>query len=193
MIGLARVSITPSASPSVYGYEVEARKSNGASPPAYSEWRPSKTADAESVDGSGRIIVDVSPLDVGGVYQFRVRADGPGSMSDWVGSGDVSISTDSDAPSSPTGVTASGGVGEITVNIVMPTEPDANRWRIYSGASSSFGSASLDDTRYELPGRADVHTVTAPAGTRYVWVTALDRSGNESAEQASTPASVTVT
>lgn len=95
-----------------------------------------------------------------------------------IGAGDESN------PAAPSGMTASGGAGQITVNWTAPSDPDFRHVDLYAGDSDDLGGAVLLKAAiYGFPGDAQqyVHTGLGPGVTKFYWTKAIDTSGNASA------------
>jgi predicted phage tail protein len=90
---------------------------------------------------------------------------------------------DTTAPSAPTGVTATGGIGAIYLSWTNPTAADLKSVQIYENTSNSSGTATLIGTVNAVSALAGVFSRVglATGVTRYYFLKALDTSGNASA------------
>lgn len=133
----------------------------------------------------------VSALEIGTGYDVRVRArHANGGIGAWATVSDVAPSGDVTAPGQCSGIAATPGTGTITVDWTNPTDADYRKTRVYWHSSNDFGSATLLDTRYGLPGIAGALVDSVSSGaTRYYWPIAVDASGNPS----TTPTAVSAT
>lgn len=117
-------------------------------------------------------------------YDVRLRAvNGRGATSAWVEAARIVAAGDTTAPAAPSGVSATGGAGEIVVDWVNPSDSDFSRAEVYEHTSNDSASATLYGTVYGLPAAAGTITRTGLGSgvTRYYWIKALDASGNRSA------------
>jgi hypothetical protein len=132
----------------------------------------------------------LAPAISGASYDYRVRAvNGFGVKSPFASSvSPVSTGDDGTTPNAPSNVTASGGQGAIQLSWDAPTQntdgsdlKDLFQYKVYRNGSNNFGTASL-------VGRVAADSFAESAlddeTTYYYWVTALDYTGNESAESA---------
>lgn len=111
-------------------------------------------------------------------YNIRVRAfNDLGDRSEWTSVTFTSV-TDTTAPSAPTSFTAAGDLGFIRLAWVNPADLDFKHVEVWESPSSSFGSATLLD---EVSGNTHVRGNLAPLTTRYYWIRAVDKTGNQSA------------
>lgn len=91
----------------------------------------------------------------------------------------------------PTTLAVTPGTGSATVQWRNPTSDDLDRIRIYVGATSDFGAATLNMTVDASGlGTTQSQAVTVAAGTHYFWVVAVSADGYASDEAG--PASTTV-
>lgn len=129
----------------------------------------------------------ITDVQSGESYDVRVRHQTRyGALSaDWT-TATATVSNDTEAPSVPSGLDATPSPGSITVDWLDNAAEEAVAvYRVYRGTSADFGAASV-----VWVGRASAYTdfYAAPGvGYRY-WVTAVDRSNNESAPAGPTAA-----
>jgi len=122
------------------------------------------------------IIVGVTPS---ANYNIRIRAVNElGVKSNFVTLSGLAQG-DTDAPAIPDSVTASGGLKEITISWVPPTDPDYSHVEIWENAVNNFGSAS----KVAVSG-GDSYTRTGIGYNvlKYYWIKSVDYSGNVSGE-----------
>lgn len=104
---------------------------------------------------------------------------GDGRVSPWSVAEEVDTSTAGIAPSPTTDVSASGGVGSITINWRNPNSANYSYTRSYYGATNVFGAATAltpDDVAGTLAVRSATFGSIAP-GTYYVWTRAFSNTG----------------
>ncbi|MGJ8477244.1 hypothetical protein [Sphingobium yanoikuyae] len=130
---------------------------------------------------------DVS-IDVAVAY-----AVGDGRRSEWSAIESVSTSTAALAPSPPTDVSGTGGVGEASVSWRNPTSGNLAYLRVYRGTTTSFGDASLisGDIVGGLGEVMSLDDAGLTAGTYYFWIRAFNAGGIGSAPSGPADASVT--
>jgi len=112
-------------------------------------------------------------------YNIRVRAvNDLGIRSNWVTISGLAEG-DTDAPAIPDSVTAAGGLKEITLSWVPPTDPDYSHVEIWENAVNNFASASK-----VAVGGGDSYTRTGIGYNvlKYYWLKSVDYSGNVSGE-----------
>ena len=122
------------------------------------------------------IIVGVTPS---ANYNIRIRAVNElGVKSNFVTLSGLAQG-DTDAPAIPDSVTAAGGLKEITISWVPPTDPDYSHVEIWENAVNNFGSAS----KVAVSG-GDSYTRTGIGYNvlKYYWIKSVDYSGNVSGE-----------
>jgi hypothetical protein len=138
---------------------------------------------------------ELAPALSGAAYDYRVRASNAfGVKSPFASSvSPASTGDDDTTPNPPSNLSASGGQGAIQLSWDAPTQntdasaiKDLFQYKVYRNATNNFGTA-------DLVGRVAADSFAESAlqdnTTYYYWVTALDYTGNESAE--STVASAT--
>jgi hypothetical protein len=117
-------------------------------------------------------------------YDVRVRirredgTDGP-----WSTETNILVSGDTTAPGVPTALSVTG-TGTHTVGWTNPTSLDVMRARVYASATNNPTTATEVAEVFGLPATAYTATHTPAGVPTYYWVTAVDRSGNESARTA---------
>lgn len=132
-------------------------------------------------------------LSDGEEYEFQVRhVSVVGRAGDWSASVEITPTADVTAPSSPSSVSGSGGVGEATINWTTPNSVNFNRSKVYRNTVNTFGSSTLVQTIYGTKNAAMGYTDTGlSAGTYYYWVTAENASGVASSAVATGAVTVT--
>lgn len=114
----------------------------------------------------------------GAEYKFRLRAWSTGSSSAWTDYEIRTATADPTAPGVVTGVSATGGAGQIAFNWTAPNSANYAAARIYTNTVNSFSGATLRRTEYGPPATVDSYTVTGlTAGTYYGFVEAINASG----------------
>ena len=112
-------------------------------------------------------------------YNIRIRAvNDLGVRSNWVTISGLAEG-DTDAPAIPDSVTAAGGLKEITLSWVPPTDPDYSHVEVWENAVNNFATASK-----VAVGGGDSYTRTGIGYNvlKYYWLKAVDYSGNISDE-----------
>lgn len=150
------------------------------------EWSPTGGGVAQSVmSNPGEDEVSSGYLSDGVEYQFRLRAWSAGSPSSWTSYLTTTATADPVTPGVPTAVSASGGVGEATINWTTPNSANFASTRVYRNTANDFASATLVDAIYSAASSARTFTDTGlSAGTKYYWLTSANFSGIESSEVA---------
>lgn len=118
-------------------------------------------------------------VDIGEVYDFKVRAiNSLGVRSGFIEVNDVTAVGDTSAPSVPTSVTATGGLGIITLDWTNSDAVDLNVVQIWENSVDNSASA----TQIAVSGSDQfVRGGLSPDVTRYYWLKSVDHSGNVSA------------
>lgn len=99
-------------------------------------------------------------------------------------SASITVSADSTAPSAPTGLSALSTTGSITLTWNRNSETDVAFYRIYRNTSNDPSGAS-QVSGGEIAGRVFTD-YNAGTGTKYYWITAVDRTNNESTKSSGT-------
>lgn len=160
------------------------------------QWKLSTDSTWNTTDLDGTEFV-LSPALSGRSYDYRVRAVNHLAVRSAFASSASPVSTGDDGttPKAPSSLVAAAGLESIKLTWNAPTQNTDNstlkdlfQYKVYRNTTNNFGTASL-------VGRvaADVFTDGSLVGdqTYYYWVTALDYTGNESAQ--SSVASATAT
>jgi len=131
------------------------------------------------------------PVDSGTEYELRVRAMSIGGRASAWSSSTITPVAETTL-GAPTGLAATGGVGEATVTFRMPTSPNLAYARLYGSSSNDFGTAAPvgDDIVAGLGDVVEVTDTGLSAGTKYYWARAFDGQGGSSALVG--PASATI-
>jgi hypothetical protein len=138
--------------------------------------------------GGDQVEIFITAIVVGNSYDVRIRAENRvGGVSSWV-SATTTAAGDTTAPAAPTGLVASSGAGFISLDWNDNTELDLGEYGVYRHTSNVFASATK--IAEVLASRFVDAGVTAGT-TYYYWITAIDRSENESTESASANAAAT--
>lgn len=120
-------------------------------------------------------------VSIGAEYDVRVRivredrTTGP-----WATETNILVSGDTTAPGVPTGLSVAGTSAH-TIGWTNPTSLDVMRARVYASATNDSATAAEVAEVFGLPATAYTTTHTPAGVPAYYWVTAVDRSGNESA------------
>jgi hypothetical protein len=140
-------------------------------------WNEAEYTDIDpspSVELLTSLVPTNSSIDVRIAYQT-----GDGRLSPWSSTETESTSTTSLATGPTTDVSASGGVGSITVNWRNPASLNYGYTRSYYGATNVFGAATAltpDDVAGTLAYRS-VNFTGITAGAYYVWTRAFSSTG----------------
>ncbi|MBD9372119.1 hypothetical protein IB238_05675 [Rhizobium sp. ARZ01] len=149
---------------------------------------PPRSVMSEDGDDSVRS----ASLNDGKAYQFRLRAWGGGTYSEWTTYVLRTAVADPTAPGVVTNVTKTGGAGQVTVGWRSPNSANYAGAQIYWNTANNFSTATLATTEYGSPNLNDSKVVTGiSAGTRYGWVVAINRSGVQAAPVATGSFTVT--
>ena len=131
----------------------------------------------------------VTAVVIGQSYNVRIRAENTiGGVSAWV-SATISAAGDVAAPATPTGLAATTGAGFVSLDWNDNTETDLGEYRVYRHTADVFGSATK--IAEVLASRFVDANSLVTGTTYYYWITAIDRSENESTETASVNAAPT--
>lgn len=129
----------------------------------------------------------LAPAISGAAYNYRVRSVNHLGVHSAFASAASPASTgdDSTVPKAPTSLAAVAGAESIKLNWVVPTQntdnstlKDLYQHKIYRNSSNNFGTATLIG---RISGDVFSDTSLVGGDTYYYWVTALDYTGNESA------------
>jgi hypothetical protein len=142
-----------------------------------------RTADADWIDG-GTTTTGTweKPLTTDVEYDFRVRAvRNDNSVNEWATETNITVNGDVTPPSVPTDLSVSGTTTH-AIGWKNPGSLDVMRARVYANeVSADAGSAVEVAEIFGLPSTAYTTDHTPGAVPTWYWVTAVDRSGNESA------------
>lgn len=121
---------------------------------------------------------------VGEIYDVRIRfINNAGVRGAYSATASVTVLGDVTAPATPTGLVAIAGTGKVvSLDWNDNTEPDLGEYGIYRHTADVVGSAVLIA---EVAASRFVDVDVTPGTTYYYWITAIDRSDNESAKTAS--------
>jgi fibronectin type 3 domain-containing protein len=123
---------------------------------------------------------------IGTAYSVRVRSENTtGVSSVWTTVTGHTVAGDTTAPAAPTSLTATSGAGFISLSWAQNTEADLSEYGVYRNTSNSFaGSTKLA----EVLANRFIDASASPGTAYWYFVTAFDRSENESTESASATA-----
>jgi len=122
------------------------------------------------------IIVGVTPS---ANYNIRIRAVNElGVKSNFVTLSGLAQG-DTDAPAIPDSVTASGGLKEVTISWVPPTDPDYSHVEVWENTVNNFATSTKTSV---AGGDSFTRTGLGYNVLRYYWLKSVDYSGNISAE-----------
>lgn len=114
-------------------------------------------------------------------YDLRIRlVREDGSASAWATETNILVSGDTTPPGVPTALSVTGATTH-TIGWTNPTSLDVMRARVYASATNDSTTATEVAEVFGLPATAYTATHTPAGVPAYYWVTAVDRSGNESA------------
>jgi len=165
---------------------------SGTQPISYSyRWRRCASGGSGCSDITAATAKTYTPTsqDVGSTLRVAVTASNTAGASVATSAATATVSgapaSDTTAPAAPTGLTATGGAGSVSLDWVNSSEPDLAGYRVYRrNADGSWPTTPLTTTtvsNYTNSGLTN--------GTSYTYrVTAVDGSGNESAPSASVSA-----
>lgn len=133
-----------------------------------------------------------APLEDGEDYEARVRhVTITGRVGDWSDVETVGVVADTTAPSPVSGVSATGGAGQVLLSWTSPNSPNFVAVNIYRNTTNNAGTATLVHTEYGPASNSDSYTNTGlSAGTYYYWLAARNGSGVESSKVATGAVSV---
>ncbi|WP_244488339.1 hypothetical protein [Devosia sp. Root436] len=145
------------------------------------EWQPTASGPVQSALGvAGETEVRSTYLADGVEYRARARTWSTGASSNWTDYVVLTATADPTPPNDVTGVSGTGGAGQITFNWTAPNSANYHGSHLYWHTANVFGAATLAATEYGAPNAADSRIVTGiSAGTRYGWVVAINGSGVE--------------
>ncbi len=195
--GASIVIITPTGAPVPVNFDVviQTEVVSGGSTAAYAlaswdlvsasltyelEWEKTSgsTGPQSVVSVAGETQVKSGYLADGTQYKFRLRTWSGGSSSDWTAYEIRTATADPTAPGVVTGVTATGGVGQVALNWTAPNSANYSAARCYINTVNSFSGSTLAATEYGAPSTPDSRTVTGlSAGTKYGFIEAINASG----------------
>jgi hypothetical protein len=123
---------------------------------------------------------------IGTAYSVRVRSENTAGVSSaWTTVTGHTVAGDTTAPAAPTGLAATGGAGFISLAWSQNTEADLSEYGVYRNTSDSFaGSTKLA----EVLANRFIDASASPGTAYWYFVTAFDRSENESTASASATA-----
>lgn len=160
-VGSVELVWTPEDAAYVDHYEVFWRKNND-------QWSSTTTSDQS---------ITLTPLIAGQTYTFKVRAV-VGSTKGPTTSVSLAVSGDTTYPALATGVSASGGYGNIVLNWTNPTDADFKFVRIWVNGVNDNDTSTL---LAEVGGSTYVHAGLDTGVTKYYWLSSVDYSGNDTA------------
>jgi len=147
----------------------------------------------EDVDTSAEIALVTEFVPVDSEVDVTVAYEtGDGRLSPWSALVSVDTSTEDLAPAPTTAMTATGGIGEITVAWRNPPSPNYGYTRVLIAATDDIAAAtalSPDDFGAILESRERTFTGIA-AGTWYVWTRAYSSTDRPAAETGAGPITI---
>lgn len=157
------------------------------------EWEPTAGGAKQSVmAAAGETEMRSGYLADGVEYRFHSRTWSAGTASGWTPYITLTATADPTAPGVVSGVSATGGAGQITFNWTAPNSANYAGARLYWNTTNSMTGATLAATEYGAPNSADSRVVTGiSVGTRYGFVVAINGSGVAAAPVASGAVTVT--
>ena len=130
---------------------------------------------------AGRGTVWEGVVSTGVEYDVRVRVvREDGTAGPWATETNILVSGDTTPPGVPTALSVTGTTAH-TIGWTNPTSLDVMRARIYASLTNDSTTATEVAEVFGLPATAYTATHTPAGVPAYYWVTAVDRSGNESA------------
>ncbi|MCV3209597.1 hypothetical protein OHD62_17285 [Mesorhizobium sp. YC-39] len=157
------------------------------------EWQPTVGGTIRSIQTkSGDVDLRTSYLADGEEYRFRASNWSGGVQSEWT---DYEIRTATSDPVPPgvaTGVSATGGVGDVTFNWTAPNSANYRAARLYLNTVSDFGTATLVGAEYGTANDVESRIVSSvSAGGYFGWIEAINASGTPAAPVATGAITVT--
>lgn len=143
----------------------------------------SGTTDWTVTDFTTENTILLNPLVDGQAYDIQVQSvtDFSGrALSDWTPVTPLTRTAyiNSTPPAALASFTATGGVGEATIDLTSPNDPNYYATRVYRGPTTTFGDASLIHTEYGSPNSSDSYVNSGlSAGTYYYWGEPINGSG----------------
>ena len=132
-------------------------------------------------DSAGRGTVWQQVVSTGFEYDVRVRiVREDGTTGPWATETSILVSGDTEPPGVPTNLSVTGTTTH-TIGWTNPTSLDVMRARVYASTTNSAPTGVEVAEVFGLPATAYTTTHTPASTPTYYWVTAVDRSGNESA------------
>ncbi len=124
------------------------------------------------------LLSEITGLVIDESYDVRIRFVNQLQVRGAYADDTVVVTGDTTAPATPTGLVATAGTGKaISLDWTDNTERDLSEYRIYRNTSNSFGGATLIA---EVSASRFVDVDVAYSTLYYYWITAVDRSENES-------------
>ncbi|MBY3263880.1 hypothetical protein HFO15_19840 [Rhizobium laguerreae] len=162
-------------------YELEWEKTSGSTGPQ------------SVVSTAGETQVRSGYLADGTQYKFRLRTWSGGASSDWTDYEIRTSTADSNPPGVVTGVSATGGSGQVTFNWTAPNSANYAAARCYWNTSNTFvGATYVAPPEYGSPSSADSRVITGlAAGIKYGFIEAINASGVAATPQATGAFTVT--
>lgn len=171
-VARVRFAFLRSMSPSAVGYEWQFRTT--------ATWQSGGFIDGNVQDDDGDVFGYVIPAVLGLDYWVRVRTLSGRGSSEWVEAGPIVASDGAVPVVPPTGISATGGPGEITVVFRAPNNPDYRAMDIWR--------ATLDDPAFAIllfgpiygaPDTVEtqIETGLGPSVTCYYFARSIDRNG----------------
>lgn len=145
------------------------------------------------VPSGGSLTANTNAVPVDTILQVQAAfLSSSGKYSQWSVTQEVLSLADSVSPGDATSVSATDGVGEVMINWTSPNSSNYSGAKIYIGNSSTFSSAIYQGTEYGPANTSDYTVISGlPAGTKYGWVVAINRSGTPANPVATGPFTVT--
>ena len=129
----------------------------------------------------------ITDVKAGVNYDVRIRfRNVKGVRGAYATSSGHTVAGDTTAPSTPTGLTATGTLESITLKWDASTDPDYSHDEVWRHTSDSSGSATKVG---EIRGNQFVDTLPSGTTTYYYWLKRVDYSGNKSGFTSSVNAS----